>query len=99
MNTTLQLNPRDQTIRTQITLTKQLKKIIESEIKPKNQSLSEYLRQAAILKLYLDRQEKVNLQQLADETVGSLNLDNYPEWKTTQKTTQWQKHQRQQWQK
>jgi len=99
MKQTLQLTPQDETVRTQITLTKNLKQLIEQQIKPQNISLAEYLRQAAILKLYLDRQQNTDLHALSDEVLGSLDLHNYPDWQTEDKIKQWQKQSRQTWDK
>jgi len=91
------LTSDDQTVRTQITLTKKLKELIEQEIKPDNISLSEYIRQASIIKLYLDRQKRQDLSDLADRVVGSVELSKHPEWETMEKTIAWQRKIRKEW--
>jgi hypothetical protein len=91
------LEPNDGPVRTQITLTKKLKELVENQASLRNQSLSEYLRQATILKLYLDQQDKQDLTLLANNLVGSLKLADHPQWKNKTKVKQWNRKIRQEW--
>jgi len=91
------LEPNDTPIRTQITLTTKLKNMVENQASLRHQSLSEYLRQATILKLYLDQQETLDLTKLANNVVGNLKLSNHPHWKNKTKIKQWSKKLRQEW--
>jgi len=91
------MNQNDQTIRTQITLTAGLKKLIEDSAKKKRQSLSEYLRRAALLNLLIDRGEEEDLDKLADRVVGSVDLENHSEWKNKKSINKWLKNLRSEW--
>lgn len=91
------MDQNDKTIRTQITLTAGLKKLIEDSAKKKRQSLSEYLRRAALLNLLIDRGEEEDLDKLADRVVGSVNLKNHPKWKNKQSINKWLKDLRSEW--
>ena len=53
----------DKSIRTQITLTAQIKALIEKEARKRKESLSEYLRKAALLRFLLEEEEKKLDQQ------------------------------------
>lgn len=67
------LSPDDQTVRTQVTLTKKLKTFTEANADNKGQPLSESLRHAAIKQLVLDQEKDPDLKQLAAEVVGSVD--------------------------
>ncbi|RLC34268.1 hypothetical protein DRH14_03360 [Candidatus Shapirobacteria bacterium] len=91
------LGQDDEIIRTQITLTTGLKKLIENNAKKKKQSLSEYLRRAALLNLLIDKGEEEDLDKLADRVVGSVNLKNHVEWKNKQAVNKWVRDLRSEW--
>lgn len=91
------LEPNDVPVRTQITLTAKLKNMVEHQASLRRQSLSEYLRQATILKLYLDQQKTLDLTKLANNTIGNLRLNDHPNWKNKTKLKQWSKKIRQEW--
>ena len=55
------LTADDKSVRTQITLTEQLKILVEGIAQEKGESLSEYLRKAAIVRLLVEETEKENL--------------------------------------
>ncbi|OGK52958.1 hypothetical protein A3H78_02485 [Candidatus Roizmanbacteria bacterium RIFCSPLOWO2_02_FULL_36_11] len=91
------LSNNDKTIRTQITLTADLKKLIEQKAGVKGQSLSEYLRRAALVTLYLEENEQNELKQLAHIVIGSIDSAKHLEWKTPKKVTAWVKKIRKEW--
>jgi metal-responsive CopG/Arc/MetJ family transcriptional regulator len=67
-------------VRTQITLPKRLKALIEKRAGQKQQSLSEYLRQASWQLLTQEEQNEKELGALADQAIGSVDLKKHPEW-------------------
>lgn len=87
----------DTTVRTQITLTAKLKQLIEQSSGKQGQSLSEYLRRAALLKLYIEEDEKGRLRELARRVVGTVDLEKHPGWRTKEKVNAWAKNLRNQW--
>jgi hypothetical protein len=91
------LSNQDKTIRTQITLTSQLKKAIEEKALLKGQSLSEYLRRAALLYILLEEDEKEELKKLADLAIGSVDLKKHPYWNTPKKVRSWVRNLRKEW--
>lgn len=96
--TSIQLiTEHDKTVRTQITLTSTLKRLIEKQIGLKGESLSEYLRRAAIIRLILDQDEKEDLKTLADKVIGSVKLKDHPEWTSKNKLQKWVKNLRNEW--
>jgi hypothetical protein len=84
-------------IRTQITLTPLLKRAIEAKNRLTGESLSSYLRQAAVLRIAAEEQEKEELEVLADAVVGSVKRQSHPEWQTKKKINSWLKKIRQEW--
>ena len=91
------LTPDDKTIRTQITLTTHLKALIEQQAAHQGISLSEYLRQAALTKYQLEKQEKIDRKKLAEKLLGSINLKKHPEWSNSRKIYQWSRNIRKEW--
>lgn len=87
----------DKTVRTQITLTKRLKDLIEEKARQNNQSLSEYLRRGAWISLLLEEKETEELNTLADQAVGSVDLNKHPEWQTVPKVNNWVQKLRGEW--
>jgi metal-responsive CopG/Arc/MetJ family transcriptional regulator len=83
------LSKDDKAVRTQITLTDTLKSHIEDISKQRGESLSEYLRKAAIIRLLLERQEQEDLEKLAKRVVGSISLKDHPEWSSKKKVYNW----------
>ncbi len=100
MNTLSMLtNNGDQSVRTQITLTLALKKMIEEKAKKDNKSLSEYLRQAAVLSLVLEKKREDDLNQLAKRVIGSVDLSSNPNWRSRKKMDKWLKDLRGEWER
>jgi len=79
----------DKSVRTQITLTEQLKILVEGMAQEKGESLSEYLRKAAMVRLLVEEDKKQDLEKIALRAVGSLDLKKHPEWKTQKKVYKW----------
>lgn len=83
------LGPDDKTVRTQITLTEKLKALVEKDALAKGESLSEYLRKAAIERLKSEEDDKKSREKLANEVIGSIDLKNHPVWKTKKGIYKW----------
>lgn len=83
------LTSDDKAVRTQITLTHALKNAVEDVAENRGESLSEYLRKAAIIRLLLERYEKDELKKIALQAVGSVDLKKHPEWNTPDKVYKW----------
>ncbi|OGK26239.1 hypothetical protein A2954_03480 [Candidatus Roizmanbacteria bacterium RIFCSPLOWO2_01_FULL_37_12] len=91
------LSSDDKVIRTQISLTTVLKKLIEDKASLRGESLSEYLRKAAMLKILLEEDEKEELEKLTDMVIGSVNLKKHPYWSTPKKVRSWVRNLRSEW--
>lgn len=92
-----QITEDDKTVRTQITLTEKLKKLVEKYAKERGESLSEYLRKAASLRVLLEKEEEKDLDVIASRLIGSLDLRKHPEWQPKQKLQKWVRRIRQEW--
>ena len=93
----LTLTQSDKAVRTQITLTKKIKQIIEKEASKKGESLSEYLRKAGLLRVIVEREEEKDMKKLAQQIVGSVDLKKHPEWRNKKKITKWLRGLREKW--
>jgi len=85
----------DEKIRSQVVLTVRLKQRIEAKRRLTGENLSQYLRKAALLRLTIEEKEKEKLEELAQLVVGSVSLENHPEWQTRKKLNKWLKELRQ----
>lgn len=83
------LGTDDRAVRTQITLTKKVRALVAEEAKKRNESLSEYLRKAAMLRWLVDQEGAADLQKMADGVIGSVNLERHPEWKSKAAIQKW----------
>lgn len=99
MRTISLLSSDDKVVRTQITLTSKLKKLIEDKASLKGQSLSEYIRRALLISYLVDQDEKEERKQLADLVIGSVNLRRHPEWRSVEKIRKWVRNLRREWEK
>ncbi len=81
------------TVRTQISLSPELKSLIEKEGKELKESLSQYLRRAAILRLALTEIDDTNLKDLRAMVIGSVSKDESG-WKKTENISDWQRNRR-----
>jgi len=97
MTTVNLLSKQDSTIRTQITLTESLKQLVEEKANLKGQSLSEYIRRALMLSLLVDKQHLVDLEKLADQLIGSVNIKKNPQWRNVSGVKKWVKKLRTEW--
>lgn len=85
------LADKNYSLRTQISLSPTLRRVIEAKRKIYGETLAEYIRKATILRIFAEAQEKEERQKLAEATIGSIPKDKYPEWSTTKKVIAWQK--------
>lgn len=83
------IGKNDKSVRTQITLTENLRALVTEMASERGESLSEYLRRAAIIKILLDKQEKEDLGKVASSLIGSIKSSDHPEWETTEKVHKW----------
>lgn len=83
------LTPDDKAVRTQITLTKNIKKEVENMAFLRGESLSEFIRKAAMLRLLLEDNKKQDLSQIAKKYIGSIDLSKNPNWSTEAKVEKW----------
>lgn len=91
------INKNDEIVRTQITLTEVLRDLIEKQGQATGESISAYLRRAALTQLILDSQTNINLKDLANKVIGSINPKKHPEWASKEKVAKWQKKIRSEW--
>lgn len=85
------------TIRTQISLTPEIKRAIEARKRLTGESLSEYLRKAALIRLMSEDEEDKELERLAQTVIGSVSLKDHSEWKTKKKVQKWLTSLRKSW--
>lgn len=83
------IGTNDKTVRTQITLTENLKALVTDMANERGESLSEYLRRAALIKILLDKQGADDLEKIAKSLIGSVKLSDHPEWDTHDKVYNW----------
>lgn len=97
MNTVTPLDIDDEVVRTQITLTKKLKDLAQDYAASSGRSLSEYLRQGAVLLTLVEGKMADDLSLLARKVVGSVKIKSHPEWKNKAAVITWQKKLRSEW--
>lgn len=85
------------TIRTQISLTPEIKRAIEAKKRLTGESISEYLRKAALIRLMAEEEEDKDLKRLTQALIGSVSLKNHPEWNTKRKVQKWLQKLRTEW--
>lgn len=91
------LSPDDKTVRTQITLTQSIKKAVEDIASDRGESLSEFLRKAALISIMLEKDKKESLSNLAKRVVGSLKNSSNPNWKDKESIYKWSRQIREEW--
>ena len=79
----------DKAVRTQITLTQKLKALVEKIASEKGESLSEYLRKAALVRALVEEKDKEDMESIAMRVVGSVNPQKHPEWKNEKDVNKW----------
>lgn len=86
-------------IRTQISLTSPLKKTLEAKRRLLGESLSEYLRKAAVLRILAEEEEEAELKVLASVFVRPRPWSaKHPNWKDLKAVKKWREKIRSQWQ-
>lgn len=78
-------------------LTPLLKRVIEAKSRLMGESLSAYLRKAAVLRLMAEDVEKQELASLAESVVGSVKARNHSEWSSKAKVRGWVRKLREDW--
>jgi len=79
--------------RTQISLSDDIKALIESRAFMRGESLSEYLRKAAVVRMALEDVDKADLALIADAVIGKIQKGNSG-WKHVSDIGAWQKKER-----
>lgn len=97
MKTITSLHQNDTPVRTQITLTKRIKKLLEENARKQNESLAEYLRKAALLRWLVEHDEQKHRERIAELAVGSIDLRKHPVWRSKKAVYNWSRKIRQQW--
>lgn len=80
-------------IRTQISLSPGLKKLIGARGDRFNESLSEYLRKAALIRMALEDTEANDLKMIANSIVGSVSRQDSG-WRNVKNISTWQRQER-----
>ena len=80
-------------LRTQISLSPQLRNLIDIQKVHMGESLSEYLRKAAILRMVAENIEKKDLNLVAEAIIGKV-LKNKSGWKKIKDVSGWQRKER-----
>lgn len=76
--------------RTQISLSPALKKLVETRSTISNESLSEYLRRAAVLRMAIEDVERNDLKLIAQTVIGSVPKSKSG-WKNVKNIGEWQR--------
>jgi DNA repair photolyase len=86
------------TIRTQISLTPSIKKAIEAKKRLTGESLSAYLRKAALIRLAGEEEEEKELKRLANSFVGAGKWKKtHPNWGNKKSAQKWLERLRNEW--
>lgn len=97
ISTTL-LEDQQPNVRTQISLTRAIKRAIEVQGRLFGESLSEYLRKSAVIRLLSEEEEAKELETLANNVVGAGPWKkNHPYWKNKAAVERWRKEIREEW--
>ena len=87
------MKPAIHTNRTQISLSPTLLALIKSRGKQFQESLSEYLRKAALIRMAIEDTETNNLEFIAESVVGKVSKSKSG-WKNVKDISKWQSQQR-----
>lgn len=77
--------------RTQISLSPTLRRVIDARRRLYGESLAEYLRKSAILRILAEEEEKEARLQAIRSFVGAGSKKDHPEWSTSKKIDEWQR--------
>ena len=92
------LQDQQANIRTQISLTRAIKKAIEVKARLLGESLSAYLRKAALIRLASEEEEEKELKTLARNFVGGAQWNkNHAHWATAKSVKKWKVAIRNEW--
>lgn len=80
-------------VRTQISLSDDLKKLIARRGQRLNESLSEYLRKAAVIRMALEDIEVNDLKTIAKSVIGSVPRQDSG-WRSVKDISSWQRQER-----
>lgn len=92
------LQDQETSVRTQISLTHAIKRAIEAKGRLLGESLSEYLRKAAVIRLLSEEEEARELSAVANNFVGAGTWKKtHPNWKNKTAVEAWRKKIRDEW--
>ena len=92
------LRDQETTVRTQISLTRTIKRAVELKGKLLGESLSEYLRKAAVIRILAEEEEDKELQLVINNFVGAGKWEKtHPNWKSKAAVKAWRKNIRSEW--
>lgn len=93
------LQDQETNVRTQISLTRTIKRAIEAKGRLLGESLSEYLRKAAVIRIMAEEEEDRELELLANNFVGAGKWEKtHLNWKNKEAVETWRKKIRREWQ-
>ncbi len=86
------------TIRTQISLTPEIKRAIEAKRRLTGESMSAYLRKAAFIRILAEEEEEKDLKLLAKSFVGTGKWEKtHTHWKNKKAVQKWLRKLRTEW--
>jgi hypothetical protein len=92
------LQDQETSVRTQISLTWAIKRAVEAKGRLLGESLSEYLRKAAVIRLLSEEEEARELSAVANNFVGAGKWKTtHPHWKNKGAVEAWRKKIRDEW--
>lgn len=80
-----------QMLRTQILLPKKLRIAIDKDRRRRGETLSGYIRKAALVRLKMTQELENRVDHLFDRIIGTVDLSKHPEWQTREKIIKWQR--------
>jgi len=95
MNTIQELlSDKKYSLRTQICLSQTLRQEIDKKRRLEKESLADYIRKSVAMRIIKEEREKSKREKIANEFIGSIPKDKYPEWSTMDKIIKWQREMR-----
>ena len=92
------LQDQETNVRTQISITRAIKRAVEAKGRLLGESLSEYLRKAAVIRLLSEEEEERELATLARNFVGAGKWKKaHRNWKNKAAVEKWRQKVRQEW--
>lgn len=93
------LEDKNYSVRTQISLSPSLKRLIDAKRRLWGESLAEYLRKAAALRMLSEAEEKEEIKRMIKMTKGCIPKGKYPDLDRLSEIVRWQKKERTLWKK